>query len=200
MKNKADTLFQLIPHCPSSLSLSCDHMLPGADHLTVTANVSNTNVNGSLHSFWELTKMTHLSYWRRFIDCQPNTFLPHSRSFQSLIVDQTPDGGKNKTPRAILSSFTTAISRTNDGFRCVIKQETHKPRWLFFSNVTDQRGTIIKPQMLVLFLRNKQLLKCLQAALRGACQTGPLESFHKAWFYQHCSAVTHIHWQMVLAL
>lgn len=104
-------------------------------------------------------------------------------------------GAKNKTPGASLSSFTTAISTTNDGFRCVIKRETHKSRWLFFSFfvvMLQIRGeAIIKPHVLVLSLRNKQLLECLEATLRGACRTRPVESLHKTWSYLHCSAVTH---------
>lgn len=56
---------------------------------------------------------------------------------------------------------------------------THKPRWLFFVMFQIRRGTIIKPLMLVLFLRNKQFLNYLQAALRGYVKPGHWNHFTK---------------------
>lgn len=86
-------------------------------------------------------------------------------------------GAKNKTPGAILLSFSTAIPRTNDGFRCVSnRKHTQADIFVMFQ---IRQGTIIKPLMLVLFLRNKQFLNYLQAALRGYVKPGHWNHFTK---------------------
>lgn len=95
-------------------------------------------------SFWELTKVSHFSQWGRFIDCHLSIFPLRFNSLQSLTVDQTPDGGKNKTPGAILSNVTTAISRTNDGFMLSnIKAMSRRDYFsLFFFFLTCSRSEV----------------------------------------------------------
>ena len=132
LKHKTLPILKQIPCCPL-VPVQSD-IRPGAAHLTATANVSNSNVNGFLWKRLRADQSESFFKLREIYRLSPQHFYPPCFcSPQSLIVDQTPDGAKKKPPGAVLSSVThTAISRTNDGFRCVIKQEIHKATCLFF--------------------------------------------------------------------
>lgn len=70
---------------------------------------------------------------------------------------------------------------------------THKPRWLFFVMFQIRRGDHNKTSDACIVSQEQTVSELPSGCPEGVCQTRPLESLHKAWSHQHCSAVTHIH-------
>lgn len=196
---KADSyIFSLlhIVHLPSASRMT--RMLPGADHLTAKTNVSVSNVNGSPWQLLRADQNDSSFILKEIYRLSPQHFsLSLPLSLNAHCGPDTRWGQKDKTPGVILSSFTTAISRMASG---VLSKRKHTCQGDYFSrNVTDLRGggPIAKPQTQVFFLRNIELLKCLQAALRRHVKQGCWSHFTELDPAITASLAAHIHLQRV---
>lgn len=97
----------ILPSPPSHRSICCQ---------CSRDKCSNRNLNESNGSWQELIKMSHLSWQKRFMARHLSTFLLALPFSLNARCTADPRWGLKKQ-NAILSSFITAIYRTNDGFR-----------------------------------------------------------------------------------
>lgn len=120
-----------------------------------------------LGNFGELTKMTHLSYWRRFIDCHPNTFPLFPLSSIAHCGPGTRWEQKQNTSRYFVILHNCHLQKKIWWLQVCYQTGSTQDKVTIFSNATDQRGTIKRLESWCCFLETASCWNAFQLHLGG---------------------------------